>query len=286
MKVCRYDDGNTTVFTCPYHGWSYGTDGALAGVPFPRGLSFELDKAKYSLRRGRTNYAATRAPYGPTGMSRRRSSTSGRVPAFPGSDARRLVDASGASGTAGRRAEMDHSVQREMANEEISAATPTIISRTARSIWWARVRAGAASTITASSTWPQAPRAVPSRGHQTITALPRDHQPQAAYQNSPEVAGIFAIARGTAAASGYQPAVGAPGEIFQCGSAARQPLAVWHPVNAHQTEVWRFFFVDRDAPRQVKNFLRDYYIRYSGPAGMTEQDDMENWNYTHAASRG
>jgi phenylpropionate dioxygenase-like ring-hydroxylating dioxygenase large terminal subunit len=27
MKVCRYDDGNTTVFTCPYHGWSYGTDG-------------------------------------------------------------------------------------------------------------------------------------------------------------------------------------------------------------------------------------------------------------------
>ena len=38
--------------------------------------------------------------------------------------------------------------------------------------------------------------------------------------------------------------------------------------------------------RQVKDFLRDYYIRYSGPAGMTEQDDMENWNYAHAASRG
>ena len=50
--------------------------------------------------------------------------------------------------------------------------------------------------------------------------------------------------------------------------------------------MWRFFFVDRDAPREVKNFLRDYYIRYSGPAGMTEQDDMENWNYAHAASRG
>src|ERR1700694_992736 len=36
MKVCRYDDGNTTVFTCPYHGWSYGTDGRLVGVPFFR----------------------------------------------------------------------------------------------------------------------------------------------------------------------------------------------------------------------------------------------------------
>jgi hypothetical protein len=44
--------------------------------------------------------------------------------------------------------------------------------------------------------------------------------------------------------------------------------------------------VDSAAPPEVKDFLRDYYIRYSGPAGMTEQDDMENWNYAHAASRG
>jgi len=36
----------------------------------------------------------------------------------------------------------------------------------------------------------------------------------------------------------------------------------------------------------VKDFLRHYYIRYSGPSGLTEQDDMENWNYAHAASRG
>ena len=33
MKVCRYDEGNATVFTCPYHGWSFATDGTLAGVP-------------------------------------------------------------------------------------------------------------------------------------------------------------------------------------------------------------------------------------------------------------
>ena len=31
MKVCRYDDGNTLVFTCPFHGWSYDTDGRLVG---------------------------------------------------------------------------------------------------------------------------------------------------------------------------------------------------------------------------------------------------------------
>ena len=32
--------------------------------------------------------------------------------------------------------------------------------------------------------------------------------------------------------------------------------------------------------------LRRYYMRYSGPAGMTEQDDMENWLYATAASKG
>ena len=50
--------------------------------------------------------------------------------------------------------------------------------------------------------------------------------------------------------------------------------------------MWRWYLVDSAAPAEVKDFLRDYYIRYSGPAGMTEQDDMENWNYAHAASRG
>jgi hypothetical protein len=61
---------------------------------------------------------------------------------------------------------------------------------------------------------------------------------------------------------------------------------VWHPRGAHQTEVWRWYLVDNSAPEEIKHFLRDYYIRYSGLAGMTEQDDMENWNYAHAASRG
>jgi len=79
------------------------------------------------------------------------------------------------------------------------------------------------------------------------------------------------------------------GEVFpNTAFLARQPrtLAAWHPRGAHETEVWRWFLVDKNAPPEVKDFLREYYIRYSGPGGMTEQDDMENWNYAHAASRG
>lgn len=50
MKVCRYDEGNTPVFTCPYHGWSYATDGRLAGVPFYKDAYHgKLDKSKWGL---------------------------------------------------------------------------------------------------------------------------------------------------------------------------------------------------------------------------------------------
>ena len=38
MKVCRYEQGNTSLFVCPYHSWSYTTDGKLQGVPLYRAL--------------------------------------------------------------------------------------------------------------------------------------------------------------------------------------------------------------------------------------------------------
>ena len=63
-------------------------------------------------------------------------------------------------------------------------------------------------------------------------------------------------------------------------------ILVSHPRGARETEMWRIYLVDRDAPPEVKRFLRLYYIRYSGPAGMTEQDDMENWSNATQASRG
>ena len=50
MKVCRYDEGNTPVFSCPYHGWSYATDGKLVGVPYYKDAYKEtLDKSKWGL---------------------------------------------------------------------------------------------------------------------------------------------------------------------------------------------------------------------------------------------
>ena len=54
MKVCRYDEGNTPIFTCPYHGWSYSLSGELIGVPrFKDAYHGELDRSQYGMLEAR-----------------------------------------------------------------------------------------------------------------------------------------------------------------------------------------------------------------------------------------
>jgi phenylpropionate dioxygenase-like ring-hydroxylating dioxygenase large terminal subunit len=48
--VCEVPKGKTSSFVCPYHGWSYGLDGTLRGVPYEKGYEGVLDRAKLPLR--------------------------------------------------------------------------------------------------------------------------------------------------------------------------------------------------------------------------------------------
>ncbi|HJU18789.1 MAG TPA: aromatic ring-hydroxylating dioxygenase subunit alpha [Stellaceae bacterium] len=294
MKVCRYDEGSAAVFTCPYHGWSYGLDGRLVGVPYFReAYQGKLDRSRWGLvevaqlccYKGTIwaswdpeappflEYLGEFAHYldltldawdgdeGGTevlgGIQKWRIPCNWKFPAenFSGDSyhniSHRSVDLVGIGPSGAGRRDMP----------ELLAARKLHV-------------------------------AVPQRGHQaTVYLLPKTASTPPAYQHSSVVSDYFreCEAARRRRRGDWGRMIGLVGEVFPSAALlSRQPrsIAVWHPRGVHETEVWRWYLVDRAAPPEVKDFLRRYYIRYSGPAGMTEQDDMENWNYAHMASRG
>ncbi len=44
VQVCRADSGNTSHFRCPYHGWTYNTNGELVGAPLWQNAFGGMDK--------------------------------------------------------------------------------------------------------------------------------------------------------------------------------------------------------------------------------------------------
>lgn len=48
-RVCHAERGNAKTLTCSYHGWAFGMDGALTGVPFPKGYGDAFDRSKFNL---------------------------------------------------------------------------------------------------------------------------------------------------------------------------------------------------------------------------------------------
>jgi phenylpropionate dioxygenase-like ring-hydroxylating dioxygenase large terminal subunit len=294
MKVCRYDEGNTAVFTCPYHGWSFGTDGRLVGVPYFReAYHSQLDRSKWGLVEvaqlclHKGTVWATWDPAAPPFLE------------YLG-DFNRYLDQTLDSWDGGEGGtEILGGVQKwlvpsnwKFPAENFSGDSYHNISHRSVDL----VGVGPSGSGRRDMPELQLARklhiAIPDRGHQTTAyLLPAAVSVPPGYQQSSVVSDYFRQCEDVRRQrrGDFGRLITLVGEVFpSMAFLARQPrtIAVWHPHGPHQTEVWRWYLVDRNAPPEVKQFLRDYYIRYSGPGGMTEQDDMENWNYAHAASRG
>ena len=297
MKVCRYDEGNAAEFLCPYHGWSYATDGALVSVPF---ATEGFDRGRWGLVEVAQveNYKgaiwATWDPDAPPFL--------GYIGAYKlyldllldGWDGR-------PGGTEGRQGatEVIGGIHKwlipcnwKFPAENFSGDRYHNVSHRSVDLVGIGPSGKGRRDMQERNESRMLDVTFPDLGHSMIAFVRKHGSPIApAYQDAPEVADYFRRCeeeRQRRLGERWR-LFGGPGTIFPNASPiARQPrtLAVWHPRGPHQTEVWRIYLVDADAPPEVKNFLRHYYIRYSGPSGLTEQDDMENWNYAHTASRG
>ncbi|MBO1113047.1 aromatic ring-hydroxylating oxygenase subunit alpha [Bordetella petrii] len=296
MKVCLYDEGNTSLFTCPYHAWSYTLDGKLQGVPMYKTI-YEgcMEKADWGLIEPPNicNYKGTIwANWDP------------EAPDFLTylGDAKEHLDLA-----------LDCRDGREGGSEVFGGITKWIIPCNwkfpAENFMGDTYHNVSHKSVDLIGIGPSAKADVKGRrdnelehakhlwinfpqGHGVHSAImPEGQEYVESFKDNPEVEAYFRHCfeerrRRLGDKSRLRPFVGTifPNTSFH-GNQPRS-IFVWHPHGPDTVEVWRFFLVDKDAPPAVKDFLRHYYMRYSGPAGMTEQDDMENWNYATAASRG
>jgi len=294
MKVCRYDEGNTPVFTCPYHGWSYAGDGSLVGVPrYKDAYREELDKSQWSLVEvaQMENYKGTIwATWDP------------KAPSF--------LDYIG-DNRFGIDIWLDNHDGTESDMEVLGGVVKWILPSnwkfgaenflsdgyhgvtTHRSVDLLRLSpSGKQGRHTQDNVRVPETRFGISHhgsGRLGVRIAKEDYPYRPTYPNNPVAEQYYKEAYGNRQKllGKHARVMAGNGNIFpNATQGTGQTTAVWHPNGPDSTEVWRWYFIERDAPQEVKDLQRHYIMRYGGPAGLTEMDDMENWNYAHPASKG
>jgi phenylpropionate dioxygenase-like ring-hydroxylating dioxygenase large terminal subunit len=293
MKVCRYEQGNTSLFVCPYHSWSYTTDGKLQGVPLYRVL--------YEGQMQREDWSLIEVPRLCVYKGTVWASWDAQAPDFLTyiGDAIDQLDAvldcrdgrPGGSEVIGVHKWVFPSNWKFAAENFLGDSYHNPSHRSVDMIGMSpSARRGQRRDndyARAQRVWVAYPQ-----GHGVTSGIaPPDAPYEPSYEAHPDVEAYFRHCH-----EERQRRLGEKARLLSLVGTffpntayhGRQPrsLCVWHPHGPLQTEGWRFFLVDADAPAAVKDILRRYYMRYSGPAGMTEQDDMENWLYATAASNG
>jgi phenylpropionate dioxygenase-like ring-hydroxylating dioxygenase large terminal subunit len=298
MKVCRYDEGNTPIFTCPYHGWSYSHSGELIGVPrFKDAYHGELDRSQYGMLEARAcnHRGMIWATWNATGpdfyefmgdmlqfhdsMLEPADGGDGEVEVLPGVQ-KWIVPCNWKFPCENNIGDLYHGVSH--VSVEMVGIGP----------------GGRGSRRQGDGGYRQlAITAFPKTGHGGRGGLANPgavaRYPFPAFSDpATEAWHRAAWERHTENRPGERPAwdrLGSGGNVFpnmSFNSRWPRSFMVAHPAGPTSTEMWRWYMVDKDMPIDVKRFMRAYFLRYTGPGGMTEQDDMENWAYATIASKG
>lgn len=298
MKLCRYDQGNARAFTCPYHGWSFSTNrdivdepGELVGVPhFDAGYGDRLDRKRWGL---------VRCPNVTVYKGTVWANWDAAAPPFLDwlGDMRHYLDFA-----------LDHRDGRPCGSEVIGGVQKWRVKTnwkfvaenfagdmyhdiSHRSVDTVGIGPGGKGRRDAQR--PRLAIGFSDLGHGVLGELPHTVEPEYSptFASDPEVEAYYRrIYDDRVRHLGDRPRVtNSVGTIFPNMSFhSRQPrtILITHPISPTEVELWRLYLVDADAPQPVKDAARHYYLRYSGPGGMTEADDMENWTYASESSIG
>ncbi len=297
--VCRADEGNARSFLCTYHGWSFGIDGSLKGVPGYRDLYHEAwDKSEYDLPRVaqldsyRGFVFATHDPdapslseyLGPTGrLGIEQIAARGDMEIIPGIQKFRIK--------CNWKFPQDNVLdwyhpQVTHASALSSGAIPDPRKSTIEDIDQDELTMQDGQNLSMSKGAAMSGTKMPSvavlgefghaMGGPTVDASAGEYKPE--WRREPAAAEILGpIAKDLAGHPAIFP------NIFIPGTAQ---LSLRIPLSPTVTEVWWFSFVDKNASERGRRLAASAATRVFGPAGILEQDDGENWSQATMQTHG
>lgn len=280
--VCELDRGNQHFFVCPYHGWSFRTDGSLAAVPYFKEAYFgEIDRSKFGLKRCAQvasyrglifatwdaaapplrDYLGDMAWYLDIGLNRSSAGTE-----LIGPPQKFRVHANWKTGAENFISDFQHA-QAVAHTSALRATNPTGNIETPPD--------GGA-------------QANPAPGHglfmrlggRGINMTTADFMAM----NSPDAPERLGALRGTGQ---IDPIAGTVFPNLSFNLILGIPnLRVWMPKGPYEMEVWTWGLVDAGVSDAVKaQMYRGFQSRF-GVSGLVEQDDGDQWQEVSAAAKG
>ncbi|HZP25863.1 MAG TPA: aromatic ring-hydroxylating dioxygenase subunit alpha [Dehalococcoidia bacterium] len=286
MKVCRADQGNAASFTCAYHGWTYGNDGKLIGVPNFQDAYFEqLDMEQWGL-----------VPVAQV------DNYKGMIFGNFDASAPPLLDYLGEMAWY-----LDSLVDRREGGTEALPGVHKWIMPCNWKLAAENFMGDSAHFFVTHASALQSGFVNPERQRgpmRTIHArLEYGHGSITIGRATQDIEDAFGVWATDLEIADYErsiipemeqrlgerfkktwPIVGTvfPNCSFLLNNA--HTIRAWHPRGPDKTEVWSWCLADVAAPPDVKEALRTVYIRKFSPSGAVEQDDMQNWEYCTKSS--
>ncbi|MGQ4619391.1 Rieske 2Fe-2S domain-containing protein [Nocardia sp. R7R-8] len=253
-SVCRPDSGNTKAFMCAYHGWSFGLDGKLVGIPASKDLyDANFEREKWGLRK-----AAQVANHGGFIFA----TLDPEAPAFSdylGAAGRHMLDSLVGDGNLEiipgvikHRVPCNWKMATENTNDFYHVGIAHVAAIKVMELPWESIHQISASVIFG------------DYGHIANSAADYGHG-KASGAAGP--VGHFNLFPNTVSFASLYPTV-----------------VVRHPKGPLETEMWYFHFVDKTLPDEERESVRLMSIRNLGPAGLIETEDAENWELSTKAS--
>ena len=297
--VCRAEEGNAKSFLCTYHGWSYGIDGTLKGVP---GFKNFYDGELVKTERGLTPVAQMAIYHG--FIFGTHDPTAPPLEQYLGATGRLGLDLIACQGDMVvvpgiRKFIIDCNWKFAVDNlfdwyhpqvTHASAFQPGVFGGPGGGgevdIDMSGVEMQSGNELSVPAT-----NITGTKFDQVVVLGEYGHAIGGPTASSPGDAGMGGGWRQTPEAlATLGPAglnvAGHPSIFPSTWVTVTSELSLRIPRSPTSTEIWWFGFVDRNLPTEVREFIVGLQTRLFGPAGVLEQDDGENWSQATMQTHG